>query len=49
MNTHVSRAMAELIATGNWLTAHQLPPYDHELNLVELVWSRRRGGYRLWL
>jgi transposase len=39
MNTHLSRAMAELIAARNWLTVYQLPPYAHELNPVELVWS----------
>jgi transposase len=39
LNTHVSRAMAELIAVRDWLTIFQLPPYAHELNPVELVWS----------
>jgi transposase len=39
LNTHVSRAMAELIAARDWLTVYQLPPYAHELNPVELVWS----------
>ena len=39
LNTHVSRAMAELIAARDWLTVVQLPPYAHELNPVELVWS----------
>jgi hypothetical protein len=39
LNTHVSRAMAELIAARDWLTIFQLPPYAHELNPVELVWS----------
>ena len=38
-NTHVSAAMAELIAARDWLTIFQLPPYAHELNPVELVWS----------
>jgi hypothetical protein len=37
LNTHV--AMAELIAARDWLTVCQLPPYAHELNPVELVWS----------
>jgi hypothetical protein len=32
LNTHVSRAMAELIAARDWLTVCQLPPYAHELN-----------------
>ena len=39
LNTHVSAAMAELIAARAWLTVFQLPPYAHELNPVELVWS----------
>jgi putative transposase len=39
LNTHVSRAMAGLIAARDWLTVVQLPPYAHELNPVELVWS----------
>jgi transposase len=39
LNTHVSRAMTELIAARDWLTVFQLPPYAHELNPVELVWS----------
>ena len=39
LSIHVSRAMAELIAARDWLTVFQLPPYAHELNPVELVWS----------
>ena len=39
LNTHVSRTMAELIAARPWLTVCQLPPYAHELNPVEPVWS----------
>jgi len=39
LNTHVSAAMAELIAARDWLTVCRLPPYAHELNPVELVWS----------
>jgi DDE superfamily endonuclease len=39
LNTHVSAAMTELIAARTWLTVFQLPPYAHELNPVELVWS----------
>ena len=31
--------MAELVAARDWLTVYQLPPYAHELNPVELVWS----------
>jgi hypothetical protein len=39
LNTHVSAAMTELIEARDWLTVFQLPPYAHELNPVELVWS----------
>ena len=39
VNTHVSRAMRELIAARDWLTVFQLPAYAPELNLVEPVWS----------
>ena len=39
LNTHVSAAMAELVAARPWLTVFQLPPYAHELNLVKPVWS----------
>ena len=39
LNTHVSAAMAELVAARDWLTVFRLPPYAHELNPVELVWS----------
>jgi DDE superfamily endonuclease len=39
LNSHVSAAMAELVAARDWLTVYQLPPYVHELNPVELVWS----------
>jgi hypothetical protein len=38
-NTHVSAAMARLAGARDWLTIYQLPPYAHELNPVELVWS----------
>jgi len=38
-STHVSAAMATLIAARDWLTVCQLPPYAHELNPVEPVWS----------
>jgi hypothetical protein len=38
LNTHVSAAMAELIAARPWLTVFRLPPYAHELNPVEPVW-----------
>ena len=39
LNTHVSRAMRELIEARDWLTVYQLPPYASELNPVESVWS----------
>jgi hypothetical protein len=39
LNTHVSAAMAELLAARPWLTVFQLPPYAHELNPVEPVWA----------
>lgn len=39
LNTHVSAAMKDLVAARDWLTVFQLPPYAHELNPVELVWS----------
>jgi transposase len=31
--------MTDLIAVRDWLTVFRLPPYAHELNAVELVWS----------
>ena len=34
LNTHVSAAMAEIIAARSWLTVFRLPPYAHELNPV---------------
>ena len=39
LNTHVSAAMIELIAARDWLTVYRLPPYAHELNPVEPLWS----------
>jgi transposase len=39
LNTHVSATMAEIIAARPWLTVFRLPPYAHELNPVEPVWS----------
>ena len=39
LNTHVSRAMRELVMARPWLTVYQLPPYASELNAVEAVWS----------
>jgi putative transposase len=34
-----SDVMAGLIAARGWLTVYRLPPYAHELNPVEPVWS----------
>jgi DDE superfamily endonuclease len=39
LNAHVSSRMTELVASRDWLTVCQLPPYAHELNPVEPVWS----------
>ena len=39
LNVHVSDAMAELIAARDWLRVYRLPPYAHELNPVEPIWS----------
>jgi putative transposase len=39
LNTHISGAMADLVAARDWLTVCRLPPYAHELNPVEPVWS----------
>jgi DDE superfamily endonuclease len=39
LTAHVSAAMAELIAARDWLMVYRLPPYAHELNPVEPVWS----------
>jgi DDE superfamily endonuclease len=39
LNAHVSAAMTELIAARDWLTVYRLPPYAHELNPVEPLWS----------
>ncbi len=39
LNTHVSATMTGLIAARDWLTVYQLPPYAHELNPVEPLWS----------
>ncbi len=36
LNTHISRAMRELIAARDWLTVFQLPSYAPELNPVEI-------------
>jgi hypothetical protein len=39
LTTHVTDAMAALIAARDWLTVYRLPLYAHELNPVEPVWS----------
>jgi hypothetical protein len=39
LSTHTSKAMAEFITARPWLTVYRLPPYAHELNPVEPVWS----------
>ena len=39
LNVHVSDAMTGLAAARDWLTVYRLPPYAHELNPVEPVWS----------
>ena len=39
LNAHVSRMMADLVAARDWLTVFRLPPYAHELNPVESIWS----------
>ena len=39
LNAHVSAAMTDLIAARDWLTVYRLPPYAHELNPVEPLWS----------
>ena len=48
LNTHISRAMRELIAARTWLTVFQLPSYAPELNPVVGWYSRlcrdRLGG-----
>lgn len=39
LNSHVSQEMTGLVAARDWLTVYRLPPYAHELNPVEPVWS----------
>ena len=39
LSTHTSKAMAEFITARPWLTVYRLPPYAHQLNPVEPVWS----------
>ena len=45
LNSDVSAPMTELIAARDWLTVCRLPPYAHELNPVELVWSHLSGPW----
>lgn len=40
LNTHVSKAMKQLVAARPWLTVFLLPAYAPELNPVEGVWSQ---------
>jgi hypothetical protein len=44
LNTHVSHSMAGLVAARDWLTVFRLPPYAHELNPVESVWSHLKSS-----
>jgi len=44
LNAHVSAAMAGLVAARPWLTVYQLPPYAHELNPVEPLWSHLKSS-----
>jgi putative transposase len=39
-NTHVSAAMRQLIAAGDWLYVIRLPAYAPDLDPTEGVWSR---------
>ncbi|GAA2815934.1 hypothetical protein GCM10010505_46770 [Kitasatospora aburaviensis] len=39
LNTHVSRAMHELVAARDWLTVYILPAYAPDLNPVEWLWA----------
>jgi hypothetical protein len=39
LNTHVSKAMGELVAQREWLTVFLLPAYSPDLNPVEGVWA----------
>ena len=48
LNTHVSRAMGEMVAARDWLTVYQLSPYAHELNPVEPVGSHSSGPWPTW-
>jgi len=39
LNTHVSRAMRDLVDARDWLTVFVLPAYAPELNAVEFLWA----------
>lgn len=45
LNTHVSRAMRELIAEGAWLTVFLLPAYSPGLKPVEWVWAPSNAAW----
>jgi hypothetical protein len=52
LNTHVSRAMRELVAARSWLRVYRLPPYASELNPVEIGLPQcelRRSSSAAWL
>jgi hypothetical protein len=44
LNTHISRAMRELIDARDWLRVYRLPPYAPELNAAEGIWANLTGG-----
>lgn len=44
LNTHVSVAMRQLIATRDWLYVIRLPAYAPDLNPTEAVWSHLKRG-----
>jgi hypothetical protein len=39
LSAHVNAAMTELVEARDWLRVCQLPPYAHEFNPVEPLWS----------
>jgi hypothetical protein len=47
LNAHVS-GIAEMVAARDWLTVYRLPPYAHELNPVEPVWSVLKDLWPTW-
>jgi putative transposase len=48
LNTHVSRAISELVAARDWLTVFQLPPYASELNPVKASGRCSSGPWPTW-